>query len=321
MTMTVALDDTPVQPAAVDDTPALPQQTRSQKRQEEAERRAKEEKAAKEAEEREIREAEERATIHVQRPEQERQQAMVQAKDARMIKLEGQKAGSVFTKADPQHDCMGMYELVEGKEVNESGVWQMQMVKTQRVKNRTAVEHFIYYANNDKWTVGPRESMEAGKTAGWMSVREASTTALTPDRITEGWQVLVTGHEGMVDAQKVRAFDATAAKAAAKAAAATAKGSAKAAATTAAAAKAAAKAVKAAAENSSAKQMQVVIPEGSVPGTTIHVQTPAGAIIGFTIPEGYSAGMTITLALDDTPVQPAAVVQVLAVDDTPNSLQ
>jgi hypothetical protein len=59
------------------------------------------------------------------------------------------------------------------------------------------------------------------------------------------------------------------------------------------------------------QQMEVVIPEGSVPGTTIHVQTPAGAIIGVTIPEGYSAGMTMTVALDDTPVQPAAV------DDTP----
>jgi hypothetical protein len=81
---------------------------------------------------------------------------------------------------------MGMYELMEGKEVNGRGVWQMA----------GGVEYFMYYAS--QWFISHREDMEAGKGTGWMSVASA---ALTPDQVTETWQVT----PGWVDAPKVRA--------------------------------------------------------------------------------------------------------------------
>jgi hypothetical protein len=44
------------------------------------------------------------------------------------------------------------------------------------------------------------------------------------------------------------------------------------------------------------QQLNVVLPEGSDPGSTIQVQTPAGTTIAITIPEGYSAGMTMVVS-------------------------
>jgi hypothetical protein len=71
---------------------------------------------------------------------------------------------------------MGMYELMEGKEVNGRGVWQMA----------GGQEHFMYYGSNNTWGVGDREYMEARKGAVLLYVVSA---ALTPDQVTEPWQV------------------------------------------------------------------------------------------------------------------------------------
>jgi hypothetical protein len=96
---------------------------------------------------------------------------MAQAKQARRIKLEGQEEG------DPLQDLMGVYELEEGKEVNARGVWKA-----------TGKEDFMFYASSpNEWFISDRETMEAGGAKGCMSV---ASTALTPDKITETWQVL-----------------------------------------------------------------------------------------------------------------------------------
>jgi hypothetical protein len=92
---------------------------------------------------------------------------------------------------------MGMYELVEGKEVNGRGVWQMT----------GGHEYFMYYAKRNKsddkrwhWYINDRAKMEAGKAGGFVNV---ASTALTPDQVTETWQVW-DGTE-WPDAPKVRA--------------------------------------------------------------------------------------------------------------------
>jgi hypothetical protein len=86
---------------------------------------------------------------------------------------------------------MGVYELEEGKEVNARGVWKA-----------TGKEEFMFYASSsNEWCISDRKDMEAGEAAGWMSV---ASTALTPDKITEGWRV-GDGKKGWEDAPKLRA--------------------------------------------------------------------------------------------------------------------
>jgi hypothetical protein len=87
---------------------------------------------------------------------------------------------------------MGMYKLMEGKEVNGRGVWQMA----------EGQEYFIYYSSSKEWYIGGRASMEAGKAAGWVRV---ASTALTPDQVTETWQVADMVAKAWVDAPKARA--------------------------------------------------------------------------------------------------------------------
>jgi mannose-6-phosphate isomerase-like protein (cupin superfamily) len=114
-------------------------------------------------------------------------QAMAQAGQASSIMLEGQEEG------DPQHDKMGVYELVEGKEVNRRGVWQKMGGGGQ--------EYFMYYGSNQEWFIsGGRAGMEAGEAAGAMNV---ASTALTPDQSTEMWMVV--DGQAFVDAPKVKA--------------------------------------------------------------------------------------------------------------------
>jgi hypothetical protein len=96
------------------------------------------------------------------------------------------------------HWLMGVYVLVEGKEMNGRGVWQMA----------GGQEFFMYYGSSKgliygsykQWWISDRARMEAGKGAGWMSV---ASTALTPDQVTEQWQVYF--GTAMVFAPKVRA--------------------------------------------------------------------------------------------------------------------
>jgi hypothetical protein len=115
----------------------------------------------------------------VEKETQAMAQAMVmaQAKGARQIKMEGQEEG------EHQHDTMGVYELMEGKVVNERAVWQLM----------EGASRFLYYAQRQKpgdcrwhWFISDRESMEAGEGLGFVKV---ASSALTPDKATETWEV------------------------------------------------------------------------------------------------------------------------------------
>jgi tetratricopeptide (TPR) repeat protein len=107
--------------------------------------------------------------MHAKRMEQARQ-AMEQARQMSTIVLEGQEEG------DLQHCLMGVYKLLEGKEVNGRGVWK-----------RIGMEEFLYYSEEYRWGIGDDEDLVSPSTdPGWMSV---TSTALTPDRITETWRV------------------------------------------------------------------------------------------------------------------------------------
>jgi hypothetical protein len=121
----------------------------------------------------------------VEKLEQERQQAMAAAMGVRDICVEGQEQG------DHQHGLMGMYELVEGKEVNGRGMWEMV----------GGWEYFMNYAMNKTWLISGRETMEAGGEGVYMKV---ASTALTPDQATETWQVVNEDVDDWVDAPKVK---------------------------------------------------------------------------------------------------------------------
>jgi hypothetical protein len=145
------------------------------------------------------------AKAFVDAPKVRARMCSVEEKQCTDILLEGQQQG------DHQHDCMGMYELMEGKKVNGRGVWQMA----------GGMEYFMYYGSRPgnyfgsikKWTIGGRASMEAGK--GTECGMRVASTALTPDQITKTWQVfdddeenwvlLGDPHKCWVDAPKVRA--------------------------------------------------------------------------------------------------------------------
>jgi hypothetical protein len=131
----------------------------------------------------------EEARAEAERLEQERHRAMAQAKQARRIKIEGGDTRLLRTRVN------GVYKLEEGNEVNGRGVWKCAgYVSTV----------FMYYASSNEWWISDRVTMEAGRAAGFMS---AASTALTPDKITETWQVVQSSHsgKGWVDAPKMRA--------------------------------------------------------------------------------------------------------------------
>jgi tetratricopeptide (TPR) repeat protein len=112
------------------------------------------------------------------------------------IMVEGQEEG------DPMQAMMGVYEVVEGKEVNARGVWKW----TGQEKQAKKKEMFIYYASNGddpcRWTIATQKSMEEGVCFQDLYV---DTTALTPDLITETWKVWSGSGKGWPDAPKVRA--------------------------------------------------------------------------------------------------------------------
>jgi hypothetical protein len=71
---------------------------------------------------------------------------MVSVNESYAVVLEGQEEGEL------RHEFMGVYERVEGKEVNGRGVWQAL----------GGVDCFLYYWSSRKWMVSYRKHMEAG---------------------------------------------------------------------------------------------------------------------------------------------------------------
>jgi hypothetical protein len=90
------------------------------------------------------------------------------------ILLEGQQQG------DHQHSKMGMYELMEGKEVNGRGVWQMA---------GGGKDVFLYFfaEKGGHWFIGDRGDMEAGRNRAWFVCK---SSALTPSALAQGWYVV-----------------------------------------------------------------------------------------------------------------------------------
>jgi hypothetical protein len=96
---------------------------------------------------------------------------MVSVNESYAVVLEGQEEGEL------SHEDMGVYERVEGKEMNGRGVWQAL----------GGMDCFLYYYSTKKrWMVSDREGMEAGNGKGFMVTK---STAATPDQITERWKV------------------------------------------------------------------------------------------------------------------------------------
>jgi hypothetical protein len=109
---------------------------------------------------------------------------MVSVNESYAVVLEGQEEG------EASHRRMGVYERVEGKEVDGRGVWQAV----------GGMDFFLhYYSTRKQWIVSDKESMEASKGIGLMF---AKSTAATPDQITEQWRVY--DRTGWQDAPKLR---------------------------------------------------------------------------------------------------------------------
>jgi hypothetical protein len=82
---------------------------------------------------------------------------------------------------------MGVYKLMEGKEMNGRGVWKCKgWVLSGFMYFHTPLPfislpstRFMYYTRNKQWIISREEDMEAGKARGWMYV---ASTALHPTR-------------------------------------------------------------------------------------------------------------------------------------------
>jgi hypothetical protein len=109
---------------------------------------------------------------------------MVSVNESYAVVLEGQEEGEL------RHEDMGVYERVEGKEVNGRGVWQVV----------GGMGFFLfYYSSKKQWMVSDRVSIAAGNGA---SLMVTNSTAATPDQITEQWTV--SDGTGLQDAPKLR---------------------------------------------------------------------------------------------------------------------
>jgi hypothetical protein len=96
---------------------------------------------------------------------------MVSVNESYAVVLEGQEEGEF------RHGDMGVYERVEGKEMHGRGVWQAV----------GGMDCFLYYySSNKQWIVSSREHMEADNDNCCIFV---TSTATTPDQITEQWRV------------------------------------------------------------------------------------------------------------------------------------
>jgi hypothetical protein len=97
---------------------------------------------------------------------------MVSVNESYAVVLEGQEEGEL------RDEDMGVYERVEGKEMNGRGVWQAV----------GGLDYFLFYYSSKKWwMVSSREGMEAGN--GSCCMMFTNSTAATPDQITEQWRV------------------------------------------------------------------------------------------------------------------------------------
>jgi hypothetical protein len=96
---------------------------------------------------------------------------MVSVNESYAVVLEGHAEGEL------RHKDMGVYERVEGTEINGRGVWQAV---------GSIFRFLYYYSRKNLWMVASREHMEAGNGKRYMY---ANSTAATPDQITEQWRV------------------------------------------------------------------------------------------------------------------------------------
>ena len=107
--------------------------------------------------------------------------------------LDGQPEGEL------QHDCMGFYEMLPGKETNGRAVWQ----KTDPV----SPARFLFYAETKEfpypkqWFAGTLEQMSAGKPEGLLSVE--GEEAVTPDLADAEWQAWDEDEEDWEDAEEI----------------------------------------------------------------------------------------------------------------------
>jgi hypothetical protein len=99
---------------------------------------------------------------------------MVSVNESYAVVLEGQEEGKTG------HLSMGVYERVEGQEVNGRGVWQAV----------GSICHFLCYdSTNKQWMVSSRGTMEAAGMVSSGGSMFTKSTAATPDQITEQWTV------------------------------------------------------------------------------------------------------------------------------------
>jgi hypothetical protein len=105
------------------------------------------------------------------------------------VVLEGLEEG------DPSHFAMGVYERVEGMEIHGMGVWQAL----------GGVDRFLDYFNDGEntkqWILSNQQAIDDGDGAGMMFV---DSTAISPEQITEEWQVDDSTPTGWQSAPKLR---------------------------------------------------------------------------------------------------------------------
>jgi hypothetical protein len=115
----------------------------------------------------------------------------------------------------PHANMMGVYELVEGKIVNDRPVWRAEgLGALSRLSDypyraqgpRHSATHLFYGdgVNGGAWVVSSEEDMEIGWVHGSLLVY---SRALTPDSVTEVWHYFAgtTMNEGWASARKIAA--------------------------------------------------------------------------------------------------------------------
>jgi hypothetical protein len=107
---------------------------------------------------------------------------MVSVNELYDLVLEGQEKG------EPCHSHMGTYVRVKDLKKNGRGVWRLK-----------SIEAYLWYSK-EGWFVSGRDEMDSGWARG---VVRARSSASTPDRITERWQVFNMNTRNFVDTPKL----------------------------------------------------------------------------------------------------------------------